>query len=153
MLLARDVIAALAAAGQTVSVAESLTGGLLCARLTSVPGASAVVLGGVVAYDTGIKHSVLGVDEQVLRAHGAVSETTAAAMAEASRGVFDSTWAVATTGVAGPTEQEGKPVGTVFVAVSGPRQAVTGLHLSGDREGIRQQTCAVALELLHNCLE
>lgn len=153
MLLARDLIAALVGRKQSVSTAESLTGGLLCARLTGVPGSSAVVRGGLVAYETDVKNSVLGVDREILRSYGAVSEETAVAMAQAARRMFASTWALSTTGVAGPTSQENKPVGTVFVAVAGPVSATAALNLTGDREGIREQSCAAACTLLASCLE
>lgn len=153
MLLARDVVAALARREESVSTAESLTGGLLCARLTGVPGSSAVVRGGVVAYETDIKHTVLGVDQHLLATAGAVAQETAEAMAEGTRRLFGATWGVATTGVAGPARQEHKPVGTVFIAVSGPVSALAALRLSGDREGIREQTCAAACALLQECME
>lgn len=153
MLPTRDLLATLRERGQTVATAESLTGGLLCARLTAVPGASDVVRGGIVAYATDVKRDVLGVDPSILRYDGAVSERTAAAMAAGVRRLFGSTWGIATTGVAGPTDQEGKPVGTVFVAVSGPIQLVRELRLTGDREGIRRKTCQEAVLLLHECVE
>jgi nicotinamide mononucleotide (NMN) deamidase PncC len=74
-------------------------------------------------------------------------------MAQRAREIFGATWAMGTTGVAGPTTQEGKPVGTVFVAVDGPRSAVVQLALSGDRQQVRETTCRRALELLHRLLE
>lgn len=150
MTLAADLVAALVAADQTVSTAESLTGGLLCGALTSVPGASAVVRGGLVAYATQVKAEVLGVPAELLAENGAVSEPVARAMAQGARDLFGSTWALSTTGVAGPDRQEGKPVGTVFVALAGPRSVVHSLHLTGDREQVRGQTCEAALELLWN---
>lgn len=154
MRLARELTQALEARGESVSTAESLTGGLLCAYLTAVPGASATVRGGVVAYMTDVKSSVVGVDEALLREHGAVSAPTAIALADNARRLFASTWAIATTGVAGPTEQEGKAVGTVFVAAAGPdAQAVAHMRLNGDRARIREQSCAAAIALLHRLLE
>jgi PncC family amidohydrolase len=152
--LATELTNALQARGESVSTAESLTGGLLCAYLTAAPGASNTVRGGVVAYMTEVKHSVVGVDALLLREHGAVSAPTAVALAQNARQMFASTWSVAATGVAGPTEQEGKPVGTVFVAAVGPRmRAVAELHLNGDRVRVREQSCAAAIGLLHRLLE
>src|SRR5690625_5212298 len=109
---AEQVVTALTAHGQTVAIAESLTGGLVCAALTTVPGASAVVRGAIVAYATEIKESVLGIDHEVVRRHGVVSHETAAAMAQNVRRLLSADIGVATTGVAGPDEQEGHPVGT-----------------------------------------
>ena len=148
-----DVISALRRRGETVCTVESLTGGLLCAGLTEVPGASAVVLGGIVAYTMDVKHDVVGVDRQVLSRYGAVSEEAAEALARRAREIFGASWALATTGVAGPATQEGKPVGTVFVAVDGPRPQQLGLTLTGDRHGIRRAACEQALGLFHRLLE
>lgn len=154
MRLAADLTQALEARAESVSTAESLTGGLLCAYLTAAPGASATVRGGVVAYMTEVKSSVLGVDEGLLREHGAVSAPTAISLARNARRLFGSTWAMATTGVAGPTEQEGKAVGTVYVAAAGPdAAAVVHLQLNGDRVRIREQSCAAAIGVLHRLLE
>lgn len=154
MRLAADLTQALEARAESVSTAESLTGGLLCAYLTAAPGASATVRGGVVAYMTEVKSSVLGVDEGLLREHGAVSAPTAISLARNARRLFGSTWAMATTGVAGPTEQEGKAVGTVYVAAAGPdAAAVVHLQLHGDRVRIREQSCAAAIGVLHRLLE
>jgi nicotinamide-nucleotide amidase len=143
-----DLIHALVQRGHTVCTGESLTGGLLCATLTGVPGASDAVLGAVVSYSGSAKRDVLGVPASVLDEHGAVSAQTAAAMARHARALFGATWALSTTGVAGPAEQEGRPVGTVHVAVDGPRCAVRDLHLHGDRASIRAQSCREAVELL-----
>lgn len=154
MRLAAELTRALEARGESVSTAESLTGGLLCAHLTAVPGASASVRGGVVAYMTDVKNSVVGIDEALLREYGAVSAQTATALAQNARRMFGSTWAMSTTGVAGPTEQEGQAVGTVYVAAAGPQvHAVARLQLEGDRDRIREQSCAAALGVLHRLLE
>lgn len=154
MRLAVELTQALEARNESVSTAESLTGGLLCAHLTAAPGASATVRGGVVAYMTDVKSSVVGVEETLLREYGAVSAPTAVSLARNARRMFGSTWALATTGVAGPTEQEGKPVGTVFVAAVGPNAAgVVHLQLNGDRVRIREQSCSAALAVLHRLLE
>jgi nicotinamide-nucleotide amidase len=136
-------------ASATLATAESLTGGRLAAALTAVPGASATFRGGVVAYATELKVAVLGVPESIVAASGVVSAECAAAMARGVRSLTGATYGVATTGVAGPTEQEGKPPGTVFVAVDGPSGGTTlALELSGDREQIVARTCEEALAAL-----
>ena len=148
----------LAAARFTVAVAESLTGGLLTAELTSVPGASAVVTGGVVAYNTELKAGILGVDAALLARHGAVNAEVAAQMARNVRRVLavDGRVAdvgIATTGVAGPAPQDGKPVGTVFVGLAFLDDVVvTELRLSGDRATIRSAVVSEALEQLLSVL-
>src|SRR5690348_17631019 len=110
--LASQVLDRLRAGGQTVAVAESLTGGLVAAALTDVPGSSAVFRGAVVAYATELKAELLGVDAVMLRRHGAVYPAVAAAMAEGVRARLGATYGVATTGVAGPDPSDGQPVGT-----------------------------------------
>ncbi|MGA8847819.1 MAG: CinA family protein [Nocardioides sp.] len=130
----------------TVSTAESLTGGRVAARLTSVPGASAVYRGGVVAYATDVKVSVLGVPEAVVAEHGVVSVACARAMARGVRALTGSTYGLATTGVAGPSSQEGKAVGTVYVGLCGPgSEVVLELALTGDRATIVGRTVDEAL--------
>lgn len=147
--LAADVVARLTAAGQTVAVAESLTGGLVCAALTEVAGASVVVRGAVVAYASDLKAQVLGVDEALLARAGAVDPGVAERMAAGVRSLTGSTYGLATTGVAGPDMADGKPVGTVYVALAGPGSSrVCALALAGDRAGIRAQTVRAALTLL-----
>lgn len=144
----------LAERGHSLAVAESLTGGLLAAEFVAVPGASRVFNGGVVAYNTATKSSVLGVDAALLAAHGAVNRSVAAEMAAgvcatlAIDGVA-ATYGLSTTGVAGPETQDGHAVGTVFVGVVGPfGVSVHGLHLSGDRAEIRRQTVEAAVRML-----
>jgi PncC family amidohydrolase len=145
--LAAQVHAELLRRGLTIGVAESLTGGDLCGALTAAPGASATVLGGVVSYATPVKQQVLGVPEAVVESHGVVSAECAEAMAAGARRLLGADWALATTGVAGPDSQEGKPVGTVFVGIAGPSSVRSlSLLLSGDRREIREQTCAEALK-------
>ncbi|MEU1788860.1 CinA family protein [Streptomyces sparsogenes] len=148
--VAAEALALLEGRGETVAVAESLTGGLLAAELTAVPGASRSFRGSVTAYATELKREVLGVDGALLAARGAVDPEVARQMARGVRGVLGADWGVATTGVAGPTPQDGQPVGTVHVAVAGPSGAATGaaLHLAGDRAGIRGQTVEAAVKLL-----
>ena len=146
---ALDVVDALRGTGQTVATAESLTGGLLCAALVDVPGASDILRGGVVAYLPQSKTEVLGVDPDLIERVGTVHPDVAAAMAEGAIRVMDSTWGVATTGVAGPEPSEGKPVGTVHVSVAGPGGVQTrDLSLHGDRALVREQAVDAALSLL-----
>jgi nicotinamide-nucleotide amidase len=150
---AAEALRALRAGGHTLAVAESLTGGLLAASLTGVPGASAVFRGGVTAYATDTKTTLLAVPETLVRSVGVVSGQVAAAMAAGVRDRLGSTYALGTTGVAGPDAQEGRPVGTVFVAVAGPAEAdVLALTLDGDRQEIRVATCLAALDLLGRTL-
>jgi nicotinamide-nucleotide amidase len=151
--LAEEAIGLLIARGETISTAESLTGGLVAAALTSVPGASAAFRGGVVAYAPDLKAAVLGVPDDLLEQHGAVHPAVAEAMAEGARARMWTTVGVATTGVAGPDPAEGKPVGTVFIAVAGPGGTVSReLALSGDRDSIRRDTVESALNLLAGSL-
>ncbi len=146
---ARTVLDALAERGETLASAESVTGGMLASVLTSVPGASRAFLGGVVSYATALKLSLLGVPETLIEGHGVVSGPCAAAMADGARRATGATYAVSTTGVAGPDQQDGRAVGTVFVGLSGPSAThVRELRLLGDREAIRRATCAAALDAL-----
>jgi nicotinamide-nucleotide amidase len=146
---AAQALALLGAAGATLATAESLTGGRLAAAVTAVPGASASYLGGVVSYATELKESLLGVPAGLVEQYGVVSAECARAMAEGCRGVTGATYALATTGVAGPDSQEGKPVGTVFVGLAGPDgvSALT-MELVGDRHQIQDATCREALSAL-----
>lgn len=140
---------ALLAAGTTVATAESLTGGLLGAALTDLPGSSAYFRGGVQCYATQVKRDLLGVPAALLDAHGPVSRQCAAAMAGAVRVLVPADVGVATTGVAGPDRQGGHPPGTVYVAVaSGAGVDVRRLALPGDRDTVRLGTVHAALELL-----
>lgn len=139
----------LQARGETVATAESLTGGRLAAQLTAVPGASATYRGGVVAYANEVKVDVLGVPAEVVAQHGAVSAQCACAMALGIVRLTGATWGIATTGVAGPDLQEGKPVGTVFLGLAGPGGvSAVPLRLAGDRSAIVEQTCRGALATL-----
>jgi nicotinamide-nucleotide amidase len=142
------VAAALGARGLTLATAESLTGGLMGARLTDVPGASAWYRGGVVSYASAVKFSVLGLPEGPV-----VSEAAAAAMASAARSVLGADVGIGVTGVAGPDEQEGQPVGTVFVGLD-LVGAVEVLHLRlpGDRRRVREFSVISALDLLRRRL-
>ena len=147
--VAAEIVARLSAAGQTVAVAESLTGGLVTAALTDIAGASVVVRGGVVAYATDLKAHVLGVEKVLLARAGAVDADVAEQMASGVRTLMGATYGLATTGVAGPDQAEGKPVGTVFVAVAGPGTSrVKALSLSGDRAQVRTHSVLAVLRLL-----
>jgi nicotinamide-nucleotide amidase len=147
--LAAACLDALRSRGQTLATAESLTAGLACATIASVPGASDCLRGGLAAYASDVKTSILAVDQTIVDSHGVVSAQCALEMAGRAQDLFDADWAVATTGVAGPTEQEGRPVGTVYVAVAGPEaDAVRGLSLTGDRDAIRTGAVRAVLQLL-----
>ncbi len=153
--LAEPLIAALEARGETLAAAESCTGGLVGAELTSVPGSSAVFLGGVVSYSNQAKETMVGVAHELLVAHGAVSEPVARAMAGGVRARFGTTWGIGITGIAGPAGGTvDKPVGLVHWAVAGPcgiraRQA----RFPGDRESVRRWSVNAALDLLRRTLE
>ncbi|MBT2451522.1 CinA family protein [Streptomyces sp. ISL-43] len=139
----------LAESNGTVAVAESLTGGMVAAELTAVPGASRSFRGSVTAYATELKHRVLGVDAELLAAEGAVNAQVAEEMAAGVRRVLGASWGIATTGVAGPDAQDGRPVGTVFIAVAGPGSRKTArLRLKGSRAEIRRESARTVLELL-----
>jgi len=139
---------------QTLAVVESLTGGLLAATIVEVAGVSSVFRGGLVVYATDLKSSLAGVPPSLLEERGPVDPDVARALAEGVRRVCGADWGVSTTGVAGPEPQGGKPVGTVFVAVAGPRDAhrVDELHLGGGRAAIRSGAVSHALELLTEVL-
>ncbi len=167
---AARIVDALKRRGETLAFAESLTAGLAAATVASVPGASAVLRGGVVTYATDLKHSLAGVDERLLADAGPVAAATAAAMADGARRVCGADWGVALTGVAGPDSQDGHPVGEVFVGVAGPGVETFAVHarvpgrtltassphsaepvpvLDGDRAQIRARAVEAALvELL-----
>lgn len=144
----------LRAAGETLAVAESCTGGWLGRDLTAVPGASDCFWGGVIAYADSAKLSLLSVSPKTLARHGAVSEPTASEMAAGVAGASGATWAVAITGVAGPAGgTPEKPVGTVCIAVAGPVTRCGTWHLEGGRDGIRRSAVSRALGLLAEAIE
>lgn len=140
--------------GESLAVAESCTGGALAAKFTAMSGASAYFMGGVVAYDNSIKERVLGVSAETLRDHGAVSREVAVQMAEGVRRLFGTTYGVATTGIAGPTGgSDEKPVGTVWVAVSGPRGTVAEVKVHGRlRAQNIERAASAAINLLRKYL-
>jgi nicotinamide-nucleotide amidase len=152
--LCSAILALLVERGETVATAESLTGGLLCGALVDVPGASEAVLGGIVAYAAQAKVSLLGVDGGLVAVRGTVDAEVAQQKAAGARGRLKATWGVSTTGVAGPDAVDGKPAGTVFVAVSGSSGArVEALQLGGGRSDVRQATVDAGLSLLLATLE
>ncbi|MDM4762557.1 nicotinamide-nucleotide amidohydrolase family protein [Galbitalea sp. SE-J8] len=157
--LSARVVALAAERGLRIAVAESLTGGLLTAAIVATSGASRVLSGGVVAYDTAIKRSVLGVDAALLAERGAVDPEVARRMADGVRVALavdgrPADLGVATTGVAGPDPQDGKPVGLVYVGIAvGERVTAVELRLDGGRDGIRSAVVSAALARLAEALE
>ena len=144
----RELVERLTTRGDTLATAESLTGGQLAALFTSVPGASACYLGGVVSYATSVKVSALGVSASIIDEYGAVSAECAEAMATGVRTLLGATYALATTGVAGPDRQEGHPPGHVWVACATPTGAATRLlALDGDRAAIQSGSCRGAIAI------
>ena len=147
--LATEIIRLLTRRAETVAVAESLTGGLVAAALTDVPGASDAFRGGVVAYATELKAQQLGVDVTMLKRHGPVYAPVAAAMAEGVRQRLGATIGVSTTGVAGPGPQDGHPAGTVHIAVSlAGDTVVRTMALVGTRDEVRRLAVERVLGLL-----
>jgi nicotinamide-nucleotide amidase len=145
----RRLIVTLTARGETVATAESLTAGLVCATLTEVPGASAVVRGGLIVYATELKASLAGVDKTLLAKHGAVHPEVAAQLAEGARDRCGATWGIGLTGVAGPDPQDGVGPGTVHIGLVGPGVRTAGTHwFEGDRAQVRQACVRAALSLL-----
>lgn len=155
---AAPLIALLTERGETIAVAESLTGGLLVAELIAVEGASAVVNGGIVAYNTQLKHTLLGVDAALLAAHGPVHQDVAAQMASGVRVALavdgrPAYIGISTTGIAGPGTSDGHSVGTVFLGFAVGDQVTTKrLQLSGTREDIRRSAVSESLAELARLL-
>lgn len=148
MKLWYDVVHALD--GKTLVTAESCTGGGIGSALTSVPGSSAVYKGGVICYTNWVKEHILGVPQTLLKEHGAVSAPVARAMAQGVRKVLEADIALSVTGLAGPGGDEyGNPVGTVFIGCdSSAGTQVREYHFIGDRDAVREQAIAAALELV-----
>jgi nicotinamide-nucleotide amidase len=145
--LAEQVHRALLDRGETVAAAESLTAGLFCATLASVPGASATLRGGAVVYATELKAVLAGVPAELLAEHGPVSPQTAAALAEGIRARCGATWGIGLTGVAGPDPVDGHGPGRVYLGLAdGRRTEVVQLDLAGDRQAVREGTVAAAFE-------
>ena len=148
------IVKLLARRSRTVAVAESCTGGLLANRITNVPGASEVFLAGYISYANQAKIGMLNVDPQLIEKHGAVSEQVARALAEHTRACAGSDYALATTGIAGPTGgSPGKPVGTIYIALAAPGETMTKkFFFPTDRETFKQLATQAALELLRRKL-
>jgi nicotinamide-nucleotide amidase len=146
------VVRLLARQKRTLALAESCTGGLIANRITNVPGASKVFLGGIVAYSNEAKEKFLGVRSETLKKHGAVSENVAREMAEGARKKFGADFAIAVTGIAGPTGgTKAKPVGTVFIALTSAFETVVEQKLNScscGREAFKELTVQQALEML-----
>jgi nicotinamide-nucleotide amidase len=142
---AQSIVEKLISAGQTVSVAESLTGGGLGFALTQIPGSSEVFLGGVISYTSDVKIKELGVTSETLDRYTVVSEEVAIEMAEGARKKFGTTWAIATTGIAGPGDYKGIREGTVWIAIRGPVNETLLLTLDSGRDGVRQGAISSAI--------
>lgn len=145
---AETAVGALRSRGWTLATAESLTAGLLAATIAEVPGASAVLRGGVIVYATDLKHALADVPEDILALHGAVSAETARSLATGAARRCGADVGVGLTGVAGPDRQEGHPAGTVHLGLVAPGREAWSvpLLLAGDRETIRRAACETALE-------
>lgn len=150
---AQELLRRLAARRWSIGTAESLTGGLLASAIVEIPGSSQWMRGGVVAYDTAVKRTVLAVDAALLEEHGAVHPDVARQMASGIRRVLalgdeEALVGISTTGIAGPASPDGQPVGTVHVAVSTPERVAVASHVfDGDRTAIRAQAVLAALDL------
>jgi nicotinamide-nucleotide amidase len=142
---ARSIIDTLVARGQTLAIAESLTGGGLGVALTQIPGSSAVFLGGVISYTSEVKVRELGVAQSTIDQFTVVSEEVAIEMAEGVKKKFATTWAISTTGVAGPGDYQGSREGTVWIAIRGPVNQTLALTLDGGRDGVRQGAISSAI--------
>jgi nicotinamide-nucleotide amidase len=150
---AADAVHRLVDRGETVATAESLTGGLVAATIVEIPGVSAVFRGGLVVYATDLKAQLADVPEELLAERGPVDPEVAAALAAGARQRCGADWGLATTGVAGPDPQDGKPVGLVYVAVRGPgHSAVRELRLDGNRDAVRAESVTRVLQLLSETL-
>lgn len=140
-----QIISYLADRGETISVAESLTAGGLANMLTSASGSSAVFVGGITAYRNEIKSTMLDVSPKVIEEHTVVSEEVANEMADGARKIFATTWAISTTGAAGPEPLEGHQPGSVWIAIRGPINQAIQLNLEGGREQVRNGTISTAI--------
>ena len=150
---AADAVHRLVERRETVATAESLTGGLVAATIVEIPGVSAVFRGGLVVYATDLKAKLAGVPEGLLAERGPVDPDVAVALAAGARQRCGADWGLATTGVAGPDPQDGKPVGLVYVAVHGPaHSAVRELRLGGNRDAVRTESVTRVLLLLSESL-
>jgi len=139
------IIAYLNDRGETISVAESLTAGGLANMLTSASGSSSVFVGGITAYRNEIKSTMLDVNPELIEKFTVVSESVADAMAEGARKVFGTTWAISTTGAAGPEPLEGHEPGSVWISIRGPINQAIQLNLEGNRDQVRNGTISTAI--------
>ena len=153
--LADEVIALCTRQQITLGTAESLTAGLIAATLAEVPGASKVLMGGIVSYDPRVKHELLGVSQAVIDTVGVVSDACARQMAQGAQQALHVDIAVSATGLAGPSGGTAEtPVGTVFIGCATQRDtAVTQCHFTGDRQAVREQSVAMALQLILQTLK
>ena len=142
---ARQIVETLKSQGATVSVAESLTGGGVGFALTQIPGSSDVFAGGVISYTSDVKVHQLGVLQSTIDQFSVVSEEVAREMAEGAMKKFGTTWAIATTGIAGPGDYKGIREGTVWIAICGPVNQTLHLTLDSGREGVRQGAISSAI--------
>lgn len=150
---AAQIVSTLTERHETIAIAESLTGGGVSSALTDIPGTSHIFLGSIIAYSVDIKIRELGVAREKIEEFGVVSEAVAFEMAEGISRKFGSTWALSTTGVAGPGPSHGIPAGTVWIAIIGPgvREAVA-LNLEGDRSQVRRGAVESALAIFARIL-
>jgi len=151
--VAQEIVALLQKRNETISCAESISGGALTSEIVSVPGASHVLHGAIVAYANQIKIEELSVPGSLLDEFGAVSEEVALAMAKGIRAKFSSSWAISLTGVAGPGPSQGVEAGTVWLAIIGPEhQETVKLAISGDRDHVRRGAVESAVGVLARIL-
>ena len=143
--MVKEIIRTMAERSESLVTAESITAGGLSSAITSFEGSSQIFLGAIVAYQNDVKAEVLGIDEAVMAEHTVYSQEVAQAMALAVRSKFGATWAIATTGVAGPGPSDGVPSGTVWIAIDGPVSQSLELSLAGGRESVRNATVATAI--------
>ena len=143
--LVTDILERLRERNETLSTAESLTAGTVSSAIVTIAGASDVFVGGITAYRDEIKISHLGVDPALINEHTSMSEAVCVAMAQGAMNSFGTTWAIATTGVAGPNPVKGIPVGTVWVAIEGPLSQRIELSLPGERNSVRNAATASAI--------
>ena len=150
---AQKIVQLLRERNETITCAESITGGALTSELVSIPGASHVLKGSIIAYSTEVKVSELKVEPSLIQEFGVVSEEVALAMARGVKAKFAAEWAISLTGVAGPGASHGIPAGTVWLALLGPAlQETVKLELMGEREMVRRGAVESALGVLERIL-